>query len=109
METFWALWAPFGPFGASFGGNGKRNEALKGAQERIYGCHENVDFPLFFLAFWRSGPSHGAPNGRLETLLGATWHPLGDIWQTFWHVFACIEFCIKFGSVWRRGRRQRLG
>ena len=51
METFWALWAPFEPFGSSFGGNGKRNEVPKGAQERFYGYHENVDFPQVFLAF----------------------------------------------------------
>ena len=43
METFWALWAPFGPFGASFGGPGERNEVPKGAQERFYGYHENID------------------------------------------------------------------
>ena len=63
MENCWALWAPFGPFGTSFGGPGERNEVPKGAQERFYGYHENVDFPLVFHAFWRSGLSPGAPNG----------------------------------------------
>ena len=77
METFWVLWVPFGQFWASFGGPGERNEVPKGAQGRFYGYHENIDFPLVFLAFWRSGPCHGAPNGRLERLLGATWPRIG--------------------------------
>ena len=45
METFWALWVPFGPFGTSFGEPGEQNEVPKGAQERFCGYHENIDFP----------------------------------------------------------------
>ena len=45
METFWALWVPFVPFGTSFGGPGEPNEVQKGAQERFYGYRKNVDFP----------------------------------------------------------------
>ena len=52
METFWALWAPFGPFGASFGGPGEQNEVPKGAQERFYGYRENTDVPMCFLLFF---------------------------------------------------------
>ena len=52
METFGALWGPFGAFGASLGGPGEPNEVQKGAQERFYGYHKNVDFPaVFFHAF----------------------------------------------------------
>ena len=77
METFWALWAPFGPFGASFGGPGEQNEVPKGAQERFCGYHENIDFTKVFRAFWRSGLPNGAPNGCFrgiwEALLGQSW------------------------------------
>ena len=83
METFWVLWVPFGPFGTSFGGPGERNEVPKGAQERFYGYHENVDFPQVFHAFWRSGLSPGAPNGGF-----------GGIWETL--LAQCWLLCVTF-------------
>ena len=65
------LLGPLGSFGAiwaSFGGPGEQNKVPKGAQERFYGYHKNIDFPAVFEAFW----SLGAPKGGLERLLGAT-------------------------------------
>ena len=77
METFWTLWVPLDPFGVSFGEPEERNEVPKGAQERFYGYHKNIDFLLFFHAFWRSGLPFGAPNGCFggiwETLLAQCW------------------------------------
>ena len=88
METFWALWAPFGPFGASFGGPGERNEVPKCAKERFYGYHENIIFIYFSVLFGGLGSplklQRVVLRGSLEQL-GAHWGAFGTFFALAWN------------------------
>ena len=89
MESFWALWVPFDPFGVSFGGPGEQNKVPKGAQERFYGYHKNIDFHVFLMLFG----GLGSPMELKRVVLRGSWEQLGTHWGAlgrFLGMYSCM-------------------
>ena len=64
----------------------------KGAQERFYGYHENIDFPKVFLGFWRSGLPLELQMDALGAYGRHFWPNVGYLVSLFGELVRMIDF-----------------
>ena len=92
METFGALWVPFGPFGTSFGRPGERNEVPSVLKSDFMDIMKTLIFFRFFLVFG----SLGSPLELQMDALGAYrthfWPNVGYLVSLFGGLVCMIDF-----------------